>query len=176
MSASFISLACVRARARASALPGSEPPELSGDALKSAESRKTQIPLMIVCVDNLPDAGRQTEWGRSHALTHAAPLFTSSLISTATCLRLRILLFWRGGLEFSVARTLLSADRSWNHIWRRGQRKGPAPSGLRTFSPVHPARQRHRPVSGSQLSALTQSHLSLQSRPKEPSCSTDTLA
>lgn len=52
--------------------------------------------------------------------------------------------------------------------------QGPAPFPLMNFSPVQPARQRQRPVSGSQPSALTQSHLSLQSRPKEASCSRNT--
>lgn len=38
------------------------------------------------------------------------------------------------------------------------------------FSPVQPARQRHWPLTGSQPSALKQSHLSAQFSPNDPSC------
>lgn len=41
-------------------------------------------------------------------------------------------------------------------------------------SPVQPARQRHRPVTGSQPSEFKQSHLSRQSKPNDPSWSKDT--
>lgn len=67
MSPSFISLTCVRA----CALTGSEPPELTGGRSEICGVHETQITLMTVCVNNLPNRGKQTE--SEHAAASAAP-------------------------------------------------------------------------------------------------------